>query len=197
MTIRGGAPQIAGIMLAAGASRRMGTNKLLLPLAGEPLVRRACRRALAAALQPLIVVLGHESERVRGALAGLDCHLAFNADVGGPLSGSLHRGLQDVPADAQAAVIMLADMVNVTEQMLQALVAAAHTSSALLVCSRYAQTLAPPVLFRRALFGELLASTGEGCGKAVMEHHREHALYLDWPAGALMDVDTPEEFANL
>jgi CTP:molybdopterin cytidylyltransferase MocA len=65
------------------------------------------------------------------------------------------------------------------------------------VCSRYAQTLAPPVLFRRALFGELLASTGEGCGKAVMEHHREHALYLDWPAGALMDVDTPEEFANL
>jgi CTP:molybdopterin cytidylyltransferase MocA len=102
-----------------------------------------------------------------------------------------------VPADAQAAVIMLADMVNVTEQMLQALVAAAHTSSALLVCSRYAQTLAPPVLFRRALFGELLASTGEGCGKAVMEHHREHALYLDWPAGALMDVDKPEEFANL
>jgi CTP:molybdopterin cytidylyltransferase MocA len=81
--------------------------------------------------------------------------------------------------------------------MLRALVLSAQTSTALLVCSRYAGTLAPPVLFRRALFEDLFASTGEGCGKAVVEHHREHALYIDWPGAALVDVDTPEEFASL
>jgi molybdenum cofactor cytidylyltransferase len=188
---------VAGIMLAAGASRRMGTNKLLLRLAGEPLVRRACRRALAAGLHPLIVVLGHEPERVREALTGLDCRFVVNPDVGGPMSSSLQCGLEGLPTGVEAAVIMLADMVNVTEDMVRALIVAAQTGAALLVSSRYAETLAPPVLFRRALFGELRASTGEGCGKVVVEQHREHALYLDWPLGALMDVDTPEDFAQL
>jgi CTP:molybdopterin cytidylyltransferase MocA len=92
---------------------------------------------------------------------------------------------------------MLADMVNVTQEMVRALVRAAQTSAAPVVSSRYARTLAPPVLFRRALFGELLASTGEGCGKTVVEEHREDALYVDWPLAALMDVDTPEDFAKL
>jgi molybdenum cofactor cytidylyltransferase len=197
VTAHSAAARFASVVLAAGQSRRMGRNKLLLPLAGEPLVRRACRRALAAGLHPLVVVVGHESERVRAALAGLDCCFAYNPDLAGTMSGSLHRGLEALPAAADGAVIMLADMVNVTENMLRAVVLAAQTSAALLVSSRYGQTLAPPVLFRRALFAELLASGGEGCGKAVVERQREHALYIDWPPDALIDVDTPEEFAAL
>lgn len=189
--------RIAGIVLAAGQSRRMGSNKLLLPLAGGPLVRRAPQRALAAGLAPLIVVLGYESERVRAALAGLDCRFARNADLDGSMSSSLHCGLEALPAAAEAAVIMLADMVDVTEHMLRALVVAAQTSAAPVVSSRYGQTLAPPVLFRRALFPELRGATGEGCGKAVVERHRARALFVDWPPAALVDVDTPEEFAKL
>jgi molybdenum cofactor cytidylyltransferase len=195
MTMRSAIGRIGGIVLAAGESRRMGRNKLLLPLAGEPLVRRACRRGLAAGLDPLIVVLGHESERVQEALSGLDCRFILNADASGPMSSSLHSGLGALPADVAGAVVILADMVNVTEQMLRTLLLSAQTSTALLVCSRYAGTLAPPVLFRRALFEQLYASSGETCGKAVVENHREHALYVDWPRAALVDVDTPEEFA--
>src|SRR5580704_909430 len=134
MTLRPTTVRIGGIVLAAGESRRMGRNKLLLPLAGEPLVRRACRRGLAAGLDPLIVVLGHESERVQEALAGLDCHFILNADVGGPMSGSLHCGLRALPADTQGAVVMLADMVNVTEQMLRTMLLSAQSSPAPLVC---------------------------------------------------------------
>jgi molybdenum cofactor cytidylyltransferase len=175
----------------------MGTNKLLLRLAGEPLVRRACRCALTAGLHPLIVVVGHEAELVQQALAGLDCRFALNANADGTLSSSLHCGLESLPDDAPGAVVMLADMVRVTAPMLQALLVAAQASAAPLVCSRYGQTLAPPVLFRRMLFDELRAGTGEFCGRAVIEHHREQALYVDWPPAALLDVDTPEEFAGL
>lgn len=197
MSMRPASARIGGIVLAAGESRRMGRNKLLLPLAGEPLVRRACRRGIAAGLHPLIAVLGHESERVAEALAGLDCRLVLNPQRGGPMSGSLQREIEALPADADGAVVMLADMVNVTEEMLRALVLSAQGSAALLVCSRYAGTLAPPVLFRRALFDELRTLTGESCGRAVIEHHLEHALYVEWPGAALADVDTPEEFAAL
>ena len=188
------APRVAGIVLAAGASRRMGRNKMLLELEGESLVRRAARRALEAGLSPVVMVLGHEGERVRAELAGLPCDCAINPDYTGPTSGSLHRGLERLPADVEATVVLLADMVLVTRQMLEGLVAAARRSAAPLFVSRYGDVTAPPLLFRRSLFGELMAWTGEGCGKAVVPRHQAEAVYLDWPAAALADVDTPEDF---
>lgn len=191
------AGRIGGIVLAAGESRRMGTNKLLLPIAGEALVRRACRRALAAGLDPLIVVLGHESERVRGELAGLDCCCTVVPAGGRDMGHSLHAGLEVLPIDVAGVVIVLADMVQVSEQMIRTLADAARDSAAPLICSRYGETLAPPVLFRRALFAELLSCEGEGCGQSVIGRHRTAARFIDWPVAALADVDTPEDFARL
>jgi molybdenum cofactor cytidylyltransferase len=189
----------AGVILAAGASRRMGRNKMLLALEGETLVRRAARRALAAGLSPVVVVVGHEPEQVRAELVGLACESVVNPDFTGPTSGSLHKGLERLPAEVDAAVVMLADMVLVTEQMLAALVAAGRGagSAAPLVVSRYGDITAPPLLFRRALFPELLAWTGEGCGKTVVRAHLAEAVLLDWPPAVLADVDTPEDFAAL
>jgi len=77
------------------------------------------------------------------------------------------------------------------------LVDAARGNRAPLVVSRYGDVTAPPLLFRRALFDDLLAWTGEGCGKAVVQRHRDEAVILDWPAHALVDVDTPEDFHSL
>jgi molybdenum cofactor cytidylyltransferase len=65
------------------------------------------------------------------------------------------------------------------------------------VVSRYGDVKAPPLLFRRALFAELLAWHGEGCGKAVVQSHASEAAYHDWPLDALDDVDTPEDWARV
>src|SRR3989442_11008609 len=111
------APRVAGVVLAAGASRRMGRNKMLLELEGESLVRRAARRALEAGLSPVVMVLGHEAERLRVELAGLPCDCAINPDYTGPTSGSLHLGLERLPADVEAVVVLLAPMVLVTRPM--------------------------------------------------------------------------------
>ena len=186
----------AGVILAAGASRRMGPGRnKMLRLEGESLVHRAARRAAGAGLAPVVVVLGAEAERVRAELADLPCDLALNPDFTGPTSGSLHKGLERLPAAVGAAVVMLADMVLVTEPMLAAVVATARGSDAPLVVSRYGEVTAPPLLFRRALFGELLAWTGEGCGKTVVQRHRGEAAFVDWPHAALTDIDTPDDFA--
>src|SRR5437016_3437247 len=188
---------VAGVILAAGVSRRMGAgrNKMLLQLEGESLLRRAARRALVVGLSPVVVVLGHEADRARAELKGLSCESVVNPDFTGPTSGSLHKGLEQLGSNVGAAVVMLGDMVLVTEQMLSGLVAAARGTEAPLVVSRYGDVTAPPLLFRRALFGELLAWSGEGCGKTVVQRHRGEAVYLDWPAQALADVDTPEDVA--
>ncbi|HEV2751330.1 MAG TPA: nucleotidyltransferase family protein [Gemmatimonadales bacterium] len=187
--------RVAGVILAAGASRRMGRNKMLLELAGESLVRRVVRRALAAGLSPVVVVIGHEADRMRAELKDLALEFAVNPDFTGPTSGSLHQGLNALGPDVDAAVVMLGDMVRVSTETLAMLVAGARGTEVPLVVSRYGDVTAPPLLFRRALFPELLAWTGEGCGKTVVKAHSHEAMYVDRPVALLVDVDTPADFA--
>lgn len=188
------APQVGAIVLAAGASRRMGTNKLLLGIEGEPMVRRTVRRAIDAGCSPVIVVTGHERARVEAALVGLDVVFVPSPDPTGPTSASLHAGLGAMSANCEAAVVMLADMVQVSASMVRALMAAAAASPAPLVVSQYGDVNAPPLLFRRSLWPELLAWTGDGCGKHVVNAHRAEAVMLEWPEAALQDVDTPADY---
>ena len=183
-------PEPAAIVLAAGASRRMGCNKMLLELDGKPLVRHAVERALAARLSPVVVVLGHQAEQTRAALDDLPCIFTTNPGYTGPISGSLHCGLEALPEEIDAAVVMLADMPLVTAAMLEAV---ALALPAPLAVSRYGDVLAPPLLFRRELFAELLEWHGEGCGKQVVMQHQDEATYLDWPVEALADVDTLDD----
>jgi molybdenum cofactor cytidylyltransferase len=190
-------PRAAGIVLAAGASRRMGENKMLLQLDGEPLARRAARHALEAGLDPVMVVVGRDAAEVRAALADLPCETVVNESFSGPSSTSLHLALEALPPTTDAAVVILGDMIEVTSTMIRAVADAATTSPAPLVVSRYGDVTAPPLLFRRALFPELLAWTGEGCGKAVVQRHATEASYVEWPPAALTDVDTHEDLLSV
>ena len=189
--------RIAAVVLAAGASRRMGRNKLLLPIEGEPMVHRTVRRVLDAGCAPVVVVVGHDGARVREALAALDVQFAESPDPTGPTSASLHAGLRALPDDADATLVMLADMVQVTTPMLEALVTGLAAGEEPLGVSRYGDVLAPPLVFRRALWPELLAWHGEGCGKAVVRAHEAEARMHDWPVDALQDVDTPADYDAL
>lgn len=189
--------RVGAVLLAAGASRRMGVNKLLLEIDGEPMVRRAARRTLLAGCAPVVIVTGHEAARTRGALVGEEVLFTESPDPIGPTSGSLHAGLRALPERVESAIVILADMVEVSTPMLRALITADSESDQPLVVSRYGDVLAPPLLFRRALWPELLAWSGEGCGKAVVRAHADEARYIDWPTAALRDIDTPAEYEAL
>lgn len=190
-------PRIAAVILAAGASRRMGRNKMLLDVDGAPMVVRAVQVAHAAGLSPIVVVTGNEPDRIRAALDGLPCRIALNPDFTGPTSGSLHAGLHALDDEVDACVVLLADMVRTTSDMVRMLVESMAHSAAPLAVSRYGDVLAPPLLFRRALWPELLAWHGEGCGKTVVKAHQAEAIIHDWPDDALRDIDTPDDYAEL
>ncbi|HEV7515376.1 MAG TPA: nucleotidyltransferase family protein [Thermoanaerobaculia bacterium] len=191
---------IAGILLAAGTSSRMGSNKMLFELDGESVLRGAARRAVAGGLSPLIVVLGHQRERAKQELAGLPCQVAFNPDYEEGITSSLRAGLsvlETAEPDVQGAMVMLADMPYVTKEMIAAMIARYRGSRAPLVVSDYEGVHAPPMLYDRALFEELMAMTESGCGKQVVKRHRHEAEVLAWPAEALSDLDLPEDYARV
>jgi molybdenum cofactor cytidylyltransferase len=188
----------AGVVLAAGSSVRLGRNKLLLELGGETLVRRAVRTAIAAALDPVIVVLGHEAERVACELAALPCLSVVNADHALGAGTSLRRGVDcAMKAGAGALVLTLADMPLVTPEMIHALVTRHEETGAKLVVSHYGETQAPPSLFGRALFEELLTTDDERCGKSVIRRHAGEAVVAHWPEAMLRDLDVPSDYEEL
>jgi molybdenum cofactor cytidylyltransferase len=198
----GAATTTAAVVLAAGSSTRMGENKLLLALDGEPLVRRAVRAAMTAGLTPIVVVLGHEAERVRAALDGLPCRTVINPDHARGKGTSLQVGIDEVASStgAGAAVVMLADMPFVTAEMLARVAARGDGPAGArppMVVSRYGDVTAPPILYDRALFSELLALPGQACGKEMVRRHRAEAAMLSWPAAALTDVDRPEDYERV
>ena len=185
--------RVAAVVLAAGTSSRMGRNKLFLELGGTSVLRRAVDSALEAGLDPVVVVLGHESDRARAELAGSSCTTVLNPEYARGMNTSVGAGVGAVPGDAAGVVLMLADMPLVDVEMLRALVERYRDSRAPLVISTYGEVLAPPILYGRALFPELRALDAEGCGKRVVKLHRGEAIELSWPASALSDLDVPED----
>ncbi|HET9210340.1 MAG TPA: nucleotidyltransferase family protein [Thermoanaerobaculia bacterium] len=186
---------VAGILLAAGTSSRMGKNKLLFELEGESVIRRAVRRALAGGLSPLIVVLGHESDKAWKEIEDLPCEWALNPLYEQGINSSLKAGIMGVRGlKAKAAMVLLADMPFVTSEMIAAMIARYRESTAPLVISDYDGVNAPPMLYDQSLFTELLLMEGEGCGRQVVRRHKAEAEVLPWPVSALQDLDVPEDY---
>ena len=185
---------IAAVVLAAGTSSRMGRNKLLFELGGESVVRRAVRAAIEAGLDPVIVVLGHDADAVRAALASMRCRFVVNAQCAEGMNGSARAGIAALPPGVAAAVVLLADMPFVSAAMLGALVERYRTGDALLVVSEYDGVQAPPSLFDSSLFAELDSEAGRGCPKRMRRRHPEATAVVAWPAAALADLDVPADY---
>jgi molybdenum cofactor cytidylyltransferase len=188
---------VAGVVLAAGASTRMGENKLFLRVDGESLLRRSVRTAAEGGLEPVVVVLGHESERALRELDVLACRIVVNPRHAEGQATSFRAGIGAVPETSPAAVILLADMPRVTAEMVAALVARYRESRPPLVVSEYGGVHAPPTLYDRTLFAEIGAMTGDGCGRQIVKRHRGEAESLAWPAERLADIDTPADRERL
>ena len=189
--------RVGVLLLAAGSSTRMGKNNMLMEIHGETVLRRAAKTAVAASLDPVIVVTGHERKQAEFQLDGLDCLTAFNVDHEIGIQSSVQVGVDALPDDVDAVLIMLADMPFVTTRMLCDLVALYRTTDAPLIISRYGgEVQAPPMLYDRKLFGELRVMRRR-CGREVVQRHRNEAKALVWPIEALADIDTPNDLVRV
>jgi molybdenum cofactor cytidylyltransferase len=182
---------IAGIVLAAGASSRMGRQKLLLPMeGGQPLIRLVVERVVAAGLDDVVVVLGRDAEAVAAALAALPVHTVVNPRYAEGQSTSLRVGLDALRPDTEAAVVALGDQPLPDPGLVTRLVAAFRASGRPIVVPRYRDGRGNPVLFAAALFEELRAVTGDQGGRVTIARDPARVTEVIVDAPMPPDVDT-------
>jgi molybdenum cofactor cytidylyltransferase len=190
---------VAGIILAAGGSKRYGKAKQILPWKGEPLVRRASRLALEAGLSPVVVVTGSDAGEVSASLQGLPVSQVHNLDWEAGQSTSISAGLLTLPIETGAALFILTDQPRLTSHLIRMLVDLHARTAAPIVAPRVGGRRANPVLFDRSLFPELLKLEGDVGGRVFFSpESRYKAAWLDWEdRGLLLDIDTPEDYQKL
>lgn len=182
---------VSAVILAAGASSRMGRQKLLLPLAGEPLVRRVVTRVSQAGFDDVLVVVGFEHEKVIGALEGLAVRHVINQDFETGM-GSSFRAAVSALAESDAAMFTLADQPLLRAADYRSLLDAYQQQPIGIVSVRYGEVTAPPHLFDRRFFPELAVL--EHGARPVLQRHLAETTILRFSPDLLLDIDTQEDY---
>jgi molybdenum cofactor cytidylyltransferase len=187
--------RIAGVLLAAGTSSRFGEdNKLLSTVDGDPLVRHAARTLLAASVAPVVVVVGHEADRVIDALDGLDVDFVRNDDYRDGQSTSVRAGIRTVTdRDADAAVVALGDMPFVDPGTVRTLVAAYEAGVGDALAAAHGGERGNPVLFDRRFFDALTRVDGDVGGRRILLESDRSACVEVPDSGVRRDIDEPED----
>jgi molybdenum cofactor cytidylyltransferase len=192
------APRIAALVLAAGLSSRMGSNKLLQEWRGKPLLRWVVEAALASDAQPVIVVTGNEASKIQTALQGLDVIFAHNRDFGDGLSTSLKAGLASVPASADGIAVLLGDMPQIGANLINRMVSAFSPADSRSICiATHEHRRGNPVLWARSFFPEIATLTGDEGAKRILRENEDLVCEIEADAGVLRDIDTPEALEAL
>lgn len=191
---------IAALVLAAGESRRMGDeNKLTIRVEGTPMVARVVDALQRSHAQRVIVVTGHEPERIEEALAGRAVELVHNPDYAEGIGASVRAGIAALAGDVDGALIALGDMPWVSTEVINRLVDAFASDDAhSIFIPMFGTKPGNPVLWRAQHFPELLALAGDVGGKALFARHATAIRYVEVEsAGVNTDVDTPDVLQEL
>jgi CTP:molybdopterin cytidylyltransferase MocA len=188
---------VAAILLAAGASRRLGQPKQMLMQGGETLLRRAIRLAREAGAAPVLVVLGAHAVVIRASIDQDRATVVINEDWEQGIASSIHAGLRALDGNVPGALIMSCDQHRLTAEHLRGLIEnfiAQNTSA--IVASEYAGIQGVPAVFPRSAFPELLALAGDKGARALLLRPPCPLVSLPFPGGEA-DIDKPEDLALL
>jgi molybdenum cofactor cytidylyltransferase len=186
---------IAAIVLGAGRSSRMGgPNKLVAEINGKPLIRMVAEEALASHARPVVVVTGHQRERVEAALSGLPVRFVHNPHYANGLGTSLRAGIAALSAEVDGAIVCLGDMPQVDAALIDRLIGAIDPDKgALVAVPTMDGKRGNPVVWSRRFFPELMAVEGDIGARYLIGRYPEAVAEVPVSGTAVLtDVDTPE-----
>jgi len=193
---------IAGLILAAGESTRMGTDKALLTYRGRTFIETILATLREAGVTRLAVVLGHHADEIQRVVDFTGVEVIVNRDYRQGQTSSLQAGLKALESGAgtsvEAVLLCLVDHPAVPAEAIRALLAAFRATASPVVIPAFKGQRGHPVLIGRALFDELLGSNPEAGANSVIRKYREATQFVEvGDAGILLDVDDPETYRNL
>jgi molybdenum cofactor cytidylyltransferase len=184
---------VAGIVLAAGGSKRLGTPKQILPWHGEPLIQNIINTGLRANLDPLVIVTGAFENQVLDAIDRLPVHTISNPNWQEGQSTSIKTGLSFLPPETAAIVFLLVDQPFISDLLIRCLVDLHSETLSPIVAPMIDGKRANPVLFDRVTFKDLLKLKGDTGGRGLFSSYK--VSWLDWcDTNAVLDIDTPEDY---
>ena len=192
-------PRCGLVILAAGASRRMGSPKQLIEIDGRPLLVRAIEAALAAPVWPVVVVLGANAVAIRPVIGHLPVLVIENPAWSEGMASSIREGvatLRQFSRTLDAAVLALCDQPGFSAATVESLLAAHRATARGIVAARYAGRLGAPALFAREHFAALTALTGEEGARDLLNADPARVAAVELPELA-RDLDTPADLEGL
>jgi molybdenum cofactor cytidylyltransferase len=187
-----GAVRHGAILLAAGASTRLGRAKQLIEIDGEPLLRRVAQALLASMPHELVVVLGHDASRMRDVVADLPLRCIVVADPAEGMAASLRAGVAGLDARCDGALVALTDQPALDSTHLLALRNRWRSSPLQAVASAYAGVHGVPAMLPRAWFADVLCLRGDVGARELLRTRGRDVIAIGAPALA-RDLDTPAD----
>lgn len=189
---------IWAVILAAGESRRMGTQKLLLPFGEATVVETVVRTALASRVDRVLAVLGADRDEVRPRLESCGIEFAVNEDFRRGMLSSVKAGFRALPAEAEAAVVMLGDQPFLTAGVVDAVIGAFRDSGKGIIVPACKGRRGHPVLVDLKYRAEILElDPADGLRQIIRAHPEDIREVEVEDAGILRDLDVPEDYAGI
>ena len=188
---------ISAIVLAAGESKRMGRPKQLLEWRGRPLLQHALESLINSAVDEIILVLGHEADRIREALPALPIKIVINPDYQQGMASSLRRGLLATDRSSEAFLVLLADQPGIGPEIVNTIIRSFRQADPKrgLVRPVYRGRRGHPVLIGAQYRKEALRLTGDVGARQILMNHPEDILEVEMESDVILrDIDTPDEY---
>jgi molybdenum cofactor cytidylyltransferase len=191
------APRVVAVVLAAGLGSRMGGNKMMAPLNGEPMIAATVKNLKSAAVDCIVVVTGHAHAAVEAALKHFDVTFAHNPDFASGLSSSLRVGVL-AAGEADAIVVCLGDMPRVTAETVDRMIAAFNpTEHRSIIVPSHKGQFGNPVLWGAEHFAQLKSLEGDKGARMLLASLKDEVTEIETDDGVLLDADTPEALLKL
>lgn len=184
------------LILAAGASTRLGKPKQLVRLGGQPALHLVVASAVAVAGHAVTVVVGAHARQLTRLLGKMPVSVIVNRHWQEGMASSLRLGVSSLPPTCAAVLVLLGDQVVITADDLQRLISAWQGQDSALAAASYDRQIGVPAIFPRSCFTELLQLRGDRGARAVLERHRYHLVRVPMP-NAAVDLDTPADLVAL
>lgn len=188
------------VILAAGASTRLGQPKQLLLYQGQSLIEHIATVALASPCQPVVVVLGAYASQITPKLKGYNIQIAYNQQWSTGMASALKCGLatmQGMVSNLDAVIVLLCDQPFVSPDFIHELIKAYKRNNNSIIASQYGNVIGVPALFDQTLFPELTQLEGNrGAQKIILNSDPSRVFTIPFPKG-LIDIDAPEDLNNL